>query len=120
MCINCNIPLPVAQYIIEKHGLPNGTLMTNRELASIVNPYIRGGGLMALISGDAPDDAFEPGLDKYNYESIHLYDWILDEKVSTKYGLIKSGRIVPRNVDDIPADPLPFKEINRVWKQMDS
>ena len=43
MCINCNIPLPVAMDIIAKYDLPFGCIMTNRELANICNPLIRGG-----------------------------------------------------------------------------
>jgi hypothetical protein len=60
-CINCNIPLPVAQIYIKKYGLPPDAIMSDRELADMANPLIPGGGLLALVSGSSPEDALNLG-----------------------------------------------------------
>jgi hypothetical protein len=117
MCINCNIPLPVASSYIQKYGLPSGALMSDRELADIVNPFIPGGGLLALVSGDAPKDAFEPGLDTYNFTTIHKYSWVLDGVRSTKYGDVRYGRILPRG-GKLPENPSPPHELDRIWSAL--
>jgi hypothetical protein len=98
MCINCNIPLPVAMDIIVKYDLPFGCIMTNRELANICNPLIRGGGLAALMSGDVPDNYFDKGLDDINYTTLQNYDWILEKIEDTKWGKIRCGKIVKKDV----------------------
>lgn len=118
MCINCNIPLPVALNIIAEYGLPLNSIMSNRQLANIINPRVPGGGLKALMSGDVSDSAFDPSYETYNYETIHLYDWVLEENVETKHGNIKTGRIIPRSIEYIPDKPNPGEELDRIYSHM--
>jgi hypothetical protein len=113
MCINCNIPLPVAQKYIKKYGLPPNAVMSDCELADIANPLIPGGGLLALVSGSSPEDAFEPGLDTYNFFTIHKYDWVLDGIAPTKYGEVRYGHIIPTR-SDVPANSTPSHEMDRI------
>jgi len=120
MCINCNIPLPVAMEIIQKYNLPDGCIMTNRELAKICNPRLPGDSIaiLMLMSTDVPNDFFYPGLDYINYTTLQNYEWILEKIIDTKWGEVRCGRIIEKeeNNDDI-CENTPGEILNEIYKK---
>ena len=124
MCVNCNIPMPVKHGRVRSHPkgkcfpVGTGAVMSNHELADIINPPLPGGGLKALVSGDVGDCFFVGGVRKYNYSTLHLHDWIPEGvKVTDDGHIIRIGRIRDRRQEDKVEINNGIDELDRVCGQ---
>jgi hypothetical protein len=101
-------------------GFPKGAVMSNRELAEILNPTISGGGLRALVSGSVGDDLFAGGIHKYNFTTICHYDWVPTGVTLTADGhLVRIGYIRNRKsfeATDVSVNGIDdLKRIQKQW-----